>query len=405
VVDVGRLQALSRDELIARARAAGVGNPEAMTRPELVDEIVRRTEQDAGRRRAARGWFGVARDLLASMVEQGLHLPDAAALIRGDANFSVRMRQPLSTVTLAEIYAAQGHLGRALRMLDEVLALEPDHHVARSLRERIAVEKVARGLPTEPPPGAEVELPVIPMSPPAPDPSPPDGAPGDGTEDGLASGAAASVAAPPDGAPGDGTEDGLASGAAASVAAPPDGAPGDGTEDGLASGAAAPEVAGVAAAADEPDSIPPTERHPSELRRESPVVVPAAPPAAPPASLAAAFWALRGGSFCVYWEIDAARRAAAEVCWPGGHLALAVLFACPRLGVARVISREIALAEPAGVVRLDAPRLDVAGRAALGWRRGDELIPLVVAASVDAPAPGAAARALSRARAALGVVA
>jgi len=381
VVDVGRLQALSRDELIARARAAGVGNPEAMTRPELVDEIVRRTEQDAGRRRAARGWFGVARDLLASMVEQGLHLPDAAALIRGDANFSVRMRQPLSTVTLAEIYAAQGHLGRALRMLDEVLALEPDHHVARSLRERIAVEKVARGLPTEPPPGAEVELPVIPMSPPAPDPSPPDGAPGDGTEDGLASGAAASVAAPPDGAPG------------------------DGTEDGLASGAAAPEVAGVAAAADEPDSIPPTERHPSELRRESPVVVPAAPPAAPPASLAAAFWALRGGSFCVYWEIDAARRAAAEVCWPGGHLALAVLFACPRLGVARVISREIALAEPAGVVRLDAPRLDVAGRAALGWRRGDELIPLVVAASVDAPAPGAAARALSRARAALGVVA
>ncbi len=357
MVDVGRLQALSRDELIARARAAGVGNPEAMTRPELVDEIVRRTEQDAGRRRAARGWFGVARDLLASMVEQGLHLPDAAALIRGDANFSVRMRQPLSTVTLAEIYAAQGHLGRALRMLDEVLALEPDHHVARSLRERIAVEKVARGLPTEPPPGAEVELPVIPMSPPAPDPSPPDGAPGDGTEDGLAS------------------------------------------------GAAAPEVAGVAAAADEPDSIPPTERHPSELRRESPVVVPAAPPAAPPASLAAAFWALRGGSFCVYWEIDAARRAAAEVCWPGGHLALAVLFACPRLGVARVISREIALAEPAGVVRLDAPRLDVAGRAALGWRRGDELIPLVVAASVDAPAPGAAARALSRARAALGVVA
>jgi len=335
VVDVGGLQALARDELVARARAAGVGNPEAMTRPELIDEIVRRTEQDAGRRRAARGWFGVARDLLASMVEQGLHLPDAAALIRGDANFSVRVRQPLSTVTLAEIYAAQGHLGRALRMLDEVLALEPDHRVARSLRERIAAEKVARGLPTEPPPGAEIELPVIPMSPPAPDLSTMDGAPEDGAEGGRAP------------------------------------------------GAAAPGVAGVAAAPPSPSLA-----------------------AAPPSPLAAAFWALRGGSYCVYWEIDAARRAAAEAAWPGGHLALAVLFACARPGGARVTSREVAVADPAGVVRLDAPRLDVAGRAALGWRRGDELIPLVVAASLDATAPdAAAARAHARARAALGVVA
>ncbi len=335
MVDVGGLQALARDELVARARAAGVGNPEAMTRPELIDEIVRRTEQDAGRRRAARGWFGVARDLLASMVEQGLHLPDAAALIRGDANFSVRVRQPLSTVTLAEIYAAQGHLGRALRMLDEVLALEPDHRVARSLRERIAAEKVARGLPTEPPPGAEIELPVIPMSPPAPDLSTMDGAPEDGAEGGRAP------------------------------------------------GAAAPGVAGVAAAPPSPSLA-----------------------AAPPSPLAAAFWALRGGSYCVYWEIDAARRAAAEAAWPGGHLALAVLFACARPGGARVTSREVAVADPAGVVRLDAPRLDVAGRAALGWRRGDELIPLVVAASLDATAPdAAAARAHARARAALGVVA
>ena len=335
MVDVGGLQALARDELVARARAAGVGNPEAMTRPELIDEIVRRTEQDAGRRRAARGWFGVARDLLASMVEQGLHLPDAAALIRGDANFSVRVRQPLSTVTLAEIYAAQGHLGRALRMLDEVLALEPDHRVARSLRERIAAEKVARGLPTEPPPGAEIELPVIPMSPPAPDLSTMDGAPEDGAEGGRAP------------------------------------------------GAAAPGVAGVAAAPPSPSLA-----------------------AAPPSPLAAAFWALRGGSYCVYWKIDAARRAAAEAAWPGGHLALAVLFACARPGGARVTSREVAVADPAGVVRLDAPRLDVAGRAALGWRRGDELIPLVVAASLDATAPdAAAARAHARARAALGVVA
>jgi hypothetical protein len=42
----------------------------------------------------------------------------------------------LPTVTLAEIYAAQGHLERAVAVLDEVLLREPDHPEAKALRGR-----------------------------------------------------------------------------------------------------------------------------------------------------------------------------------------------------------------------------------------------------------------------------
>jgi hypothetical protein len=44
-------------------------------------------------------------------------------------------------VTLAEIYAAQGHFDRALNMLEEVLKREPEHEVARALRERLRAER------------------------------------------------------------------------------------------------------------------------------------------------------------------------------------------------------------------------------------------------------------------------
>src|SRR5690606_5587010 len=136
--DESSLDRLSRDELIERARSHGVLKPEVMTRVELRDEILRLTEQDVDRRRQARGWLGIARDLVASIVDQGLHLPEAAALIRGDVRMTqVRMPAPVATVTLAEIYAAQGHVDRALRMLDEVLAKEPEHEAARHLKERV----------------------------------------------------------------------------------------------------------------------------------------------------------------------------------------------------------------------------------------------------------------------------
>jgi len=141
--DPAELDTLSREDLILRARARGVERPEQMTRVELRDEIVRRSEPDLERQRRSRGWLGVARDLLASVVESGLNLPDAAAAIRGDGKGEQDFQgpPPVATVTLAEIYAAQGHYEQSLRMLDEVIEREPEHATARTLRERIAEER------------------------------------------------------------------------------------------------------------------------------------------------------------------------------------------------------------------------------------------------------------------------
>lgn len=139
---VDLLESLSRDELIARAKALGAERPELMTRVELRDEIVRLSEPDELRRQQSRGWFGVARDLVASVVEAGLHMPDAAAVIRGEARLdaNLKARPPVATVTLAEIYASQGHADRAMRMLDEVLAKEPEHEMARALADRLRAD-------------------------------------------------------------------------------------------------------------------------------------------------------------------------------------------------------------------------------------------------------------------------
>jgi hypothetical protein len=140
--DPAELDALSRDELILRARARGVDRPEQMTRVELRDEIVRRSEPDLERQRRSRGWLGVARDLLASVVESGLNLPDAAATIRGEGQpQDFQGPPPVATVTLAEIYAAQGHYEQALRMVEEVIEREPEHTAALAVRDRIAEER------------------------------------------------------------------------------------------------------------------------------------------------------------------------------------------------------------------------------------------------------------------------
>jgi len=142
------LERLSREQLILKARVLGVERAELMTRVELRDEIVRRSEPDPVQQRRARGFLGVARDLVASVVEAGLNLPDAAAAIRGEgAREDWKGPPPVATVTLAEIYATQGHLERALRMLDEVIAKEPDHDPARALRERLAASEGSGGSP------------------------------------------------------------------------------------------------------------------------------------------------------------------------------------------------------------------------------------------------------------------
>jgi hypothetical protein len=138
-MDPRELEALGRNELIEKAEALGVDKASLLTRAELADEIVRRTVTDPIERRIARGLLGVARDLVARVVERGLHLPDAAARIRGThAPSWIPAKPPIATVTLAEIYARQGHTSRALSVLDEVLEKESDHDAARALREEIA---------------------------------------------------------------------------------------------------------------------------------------------------------------------------------------------------------------------------------------------------------------------------
>jgi hypothetical protein len=156
--DRDALQRMSRDELIAEARRCGALHPELMTRVELADEILRLSEDESPGVAAARGFFGAARDLLARVVERKLNLPQAAALIRGIPTPYLRSRAPapVATVTLAEIYAAQGHPGRALSMLDEVLQREPDHEAARGLRDRLASARPAAHAGEPPGPAAAV---------------------------------------------------------------------------------------------------------------------------------------------------------------------------------------------------------------------------------------------------------
>ena len=130
------LERLDREDLVARAEAAGVTRARILTRPELVDELLLRSTSDVAARSRARGFFGMARDLLASVVERGLHLPDAAERIRtlgGPLPSHRPAPAALPTVTLAEIYAAQGHRDRAIETLEGVLAREPEHAAERTL--------------------------------------------------------------------------------------------------------------------------------------------------------------------------------------------------------------------------------------------------------------------------------
>jgi hypothetical protein len=131
------LEKEDRDALIQRAEAAGVSRARILTRPELIDELLVRSARarDTTTLKRARGFFGVARDLLARVVEKGLHLPDAADRIRArtEPPPPARTAAALPTVTLAEIYATQGHRDRAVETLRRVIEREPEHAAARTL--------------------------------------------------------------------------------------------------------------------------------------------------------------------------------------------------------------------------------------------------------------------------------
>ena len=130
------LERLDRDSLISRAEASGVVRARILTRPELIDELLVRNARETDDVQRVRGFFGRARDLLARVIERGLHLPDAAERLRGKSQPPPPLRStaaPLPTVTLAEIYAAQGHRERAVETLKNVLDREPEHAAARTL--------------------------------------------------------------------------------------------------------------------------------------------------------------------------------------------------------------------------------------------------------------------------------
>src|ERR1700733_10212708 len=131
------LERMNREQLIAQAERLGIPRPRVLTQPELIDEIIARTTKGERERAKARGWLGRARDLLATVVEKGLHLPEAARALRREERPWPAPPPPLPTVTLAEIYAAQGHLERAIAVLDEVLGREPDHREGKAMRERL----------------------------------------------------------------------------------------------------------------------------------------------------------------------------------------------------------------------------------------------------------------------------
>ena len=148
------LERLDRDTLISRAEDAGVTRARILTRPELVDELLLRTTVDPAATRKARGFFGVARDLLARVVERGLNLPDAADRIRTlGGPLPSRRSAPaaLPTVTLAEIYATQGHRDRAIETLEGVLAREADHAAARTLLAQLRDDRYPVPAPRLPP--------------------------------------------------------------------------------------------------------------------------------------------------------------------------------------------------------------------------------------------------------------
>jgi hypothetical protein len=118
-----------------------------------VDEIIVRQNRDPETTKRMRGLLGLARDLLARLVERGLNLPDAAERLRSAPPPPPRRAgPPVPTVTLAEIYATQGHKQKAIETLTQVLAREPDHLAAKGLLTKLESPAYAAKpvLPPEP---------------------------------------------------------------------------------------------------------------------------------------------------------------------------------------------------------------------------------------------------------------
>jgi len=166
-MDRAELEGLDRPNLIARAERLGVTRANILTRPELVDELLVRTAMKGDRDLPrARGFFGRARDLVARVIEKGLHLPDAAERLRqvtaAASQIAARVVPPaVPTVTLAEIYAAQGHRPRAIETLKRILEVEPEHLAAHALLKKLEAVPVLVPVDPPPPPEEDVDAPSV----------------------------------------------------------------------------------------------------------------------------------------------------------------------------------------------------------------------------------------------------
>src|SRR5258708_1730162 len=152
------LDALLKKDLVARAEALGIDGASKYTKVELVDEI-RRAE---GKR--SRGLLGKARDLLKDVVEKGIAATQTASLATPapakrearEARVSATAAKkkiaappppPVPTITLAEIYLAQGHAARAKAIVREVLRGTPDDSAAKALLAKIDGANEAKDAP------------------------------------------------------------------------------------------------------------------------------------------------------------------------------------------------------------------------------------------------------------------
>ncbi len=167
------LEVLGRDELLAYARKLGISNPELTTRIELVEEILRLDGLDDHDRRLSKSLLGKARDLVARVMDLGLHLPEAAQRLRPVAPVKPVPEpegpRPIATVSLAQLYAAQGHADQALGMLDEILRRDPSHTDAQRLRLRLLATQAEPAADAPAPPMDQ--LAIVPAPTPSPVPA------------------------------------------------------------------------------------------------------------------------------------------------------------------------------------------------------------------------------------------
>jgi hypothetical protein len=429
------LERMSREQLILKARVLGVERAELMTRVEMRDEIVRRSEPDIAQQKRARGFLGVARDLVASVVEAGLNLPDAAAIIRGDATRESHWKgpPPVATVTLAEIYATQGHLERALRMLDEVLAKEPDHDPARALRTRLAN---ATDLPVAPPRrrqkvsfadnGPAVDVPAtVPVEAPAEAPAatsatvdshsdvneraPAPAAESSPDDSSLPAEAPDLTSASPTGAASPLPVAVEGSAFAESAPAPVTAAAHDPRPAPAATPAAAPAPAAQPALAAVPATPTPAVAAASAAPPAHDPAASAATPALEAAPAAAAEPALLtlslSGQRQVYWELPAHSLTALRTHSPKGRPVVRVVSFRARSGRVERHASDLIPDSEVGFAVLPNLRADTVVRAVLGWETEGRFVPYVVASDLASGTPSALQKAPFRANPRVGSVA